>query len=170
MQGATDMPLAQDLKFAIRQWKRNPGFSLTVILTLALSIGANTAIFSIVDALLLKALPYPHPERMGTIFTRITGPRPSDERHHVNGEQFELLRDPVPSLISAVTQGGTPRSLKAHAPRHIISMCLTSILFLGEIFLKRKIVPTARKPQFLVTAPGKIFLVRIPTLLDSLFF
>ncbi len=95
--------LGQNLRFAARQLWRNPGFTLTVILTLALSIGANTAIFSMVNALLLKNLPYSHPERMGTIYTRITGPGASDERHHVNGEQWELLRDNVPSLISAVS-------------------------------------------------------------------
>jgi len=95
--------LGQSLKFAARQLLRNPGFTVTVILTLALSIGANTAIFSIVNALMLKSLPYSHPERMGTIYTRVTGPRPSDERHHVNGEQWELLRDNVPALISAVS-------------------------------------------------------------------
>ena len=65
--------LGQNLKFAARQLRRNPGFTVTVILTLALSIGANTAIFSIVNALMLKSLPYSHPERMGTIYTRITG-------------------------------------------------------------------------------------------------
>ena len=93
--------LWQDARYGLRQLWRNPGFTVTVILTLALSIGANTAIFSIVNALMLHSLPYPHPERMGTIFTRIRGPIASDERHHVNGEQFELLRDNVPSLISA---------------------------------------------------------------------
>src|SRR5580692_10230955 len=82
-----------DLKFALRQLWRTPGFTLTVIFTLALSIGANTAIFSIVNALMLKSLPYSHPERMGTIYTRVTGTRASDERHHLNGEQWELLRD-----------------------------------------------------------------------------
>ena len=87
--------------------RRNPGFTATVILTLALSIGANTAIFSIVNALMLKSLPYSHPERMGTIYTRITGPRASDERHDLNGEQWELLRDNVPALISAVSGLGT---------------------------------------------------------------
>ena len=76
---------------------------MTVILTLALSIGANTAIFSIVNALMLTSLPYSHPERMGTIFTRVAGPVSSDERHHVNGEQWELLRDDAPALISAVS-------------------------------------------------------------------
>lgn len=95
--------LWQDARYGLRQMWRNPGFTVTVILTLALSIGANTAIFSIVNALMLRSLPYPHPERMGTIFTRIRGPIVSDERHHVNGEQFELLRDNVPSLISAVS-------------------------------------------------------------------
>jgi hypothetical protein len=82
---------------------RDPGFTVTVILTLALSIGANTAIFSVVNALLLKSLPYSHPERMGTIYTRVAGPTGSDERHHLNGEQWELLRDNVPSLISSVS-------------------------------------------------------------------
>jgi predicted permease len=115
--GARVELLWQDARYGLRQLWRNPGFTVTVILTLALSIGANTAIFSIVNALMLCSLPYPHPERMGTIFTRIRGPIASDERHHVNGEQFELLRDNVPSLISAVSgirpsgvnlQGGSP--------------------------------------------------------------
>jgi predicted permease len=97
----------QKLAFAVRQLRRNPGFTVTVIVTLALSIGANTAIFSVVNALLLKSLPYSHPERMGTIYTRISGPTVSNERHHLNGEQWELLRDNVPSLISAVSATGT---------------------------------------------------------------
>ena len=97
--------LRQNLSFAARQLWRNPGFTLTVIFTLALAIGANTAIFSIVNALMLKSLPYAHPERMGTIYTRIRGVAATDERHHVNGEQFELLRDDVPALISAIASG-----------------------------------------------------------------
>src|SRR6266851_7807709 len=99
--------LGQNLRFAVRQLWRNPAFTVTVTLTLALSIGANTAIFSIVNALMLKSLPYLHPERMGTIYTRVTGSQPSDERHGLNGEQWELLRDNVPSLISAVSSRGT---------------------------------------------------------------
>ncbi len=99
--------LRQDARYGWRQLRRNPGFTVTVLLTLALSIGANTAIFSIVNALMLKSLPYSHPERMGTIYTRITGPIASDGRHKLNGEQWELLRDNVPSLISAVSSRGT---------------------------------------------------------------
>ena len=96
----------REVRFALRQLGRNPGFTLTVIFTLALSIGANTAIFSIVNVLMLKSLPYAHAERMGTIFTRITGQETSDERHHINGEQWELLRDNVPALVSAVAGFG----------------------------------------------------------------
>jgi hypothetical protein len=57
--------LEREYRFAARQLWRNPGFTGTVVLTLALAIGANTAIFSMVNALLLKDLPYAHPERIG---------------------------------------------------------------------------------------------------------
>ncbi len=99
--------LGQNVSYAARQMRRNPGFSFTVIGTLALAIGANSAMSSVVNALMLKRLPYAQPERMGTIYTRIEGHEVSDERHHVNGEQFELLRDNVPALLSAVSGTGT---------------------------------------------------------------
>ena len=105
--------LARDLRFARRQLRRNSGFTVTVIVTLALAIGANTAIFSLVNALMLKSLPYAHAERLGTIYTRITGSRVSDERHHLNGEQWELLRDNVPSLVSAVSGSTSGVNLQA---------------------------------------------------------
>jgi len=94
--------LWRDLRFGWRQLLRNPGFTATALLTLALSIGANTAIFSIVNALMLKSLPYAHPERMGTIFQRTQGAHASDELRWIDGEQWEQLRDNVPSLLSAV--------------------------------------------------------------------
>lgn len=92
----------QNLRFAVRQLVRNPGFTATVVLTLALAIGANTAIFSIVNALMLKSLPYPQPERMGTLFQRTQGPNPEDELRWIDGTQWDQLRDNVPSLTSAV--------------------------------------------------------------------
>jgi macrolide transport system ATP-binding/permease protein len=103
----------QHLGFAARQLRRNPGFTATVIITLALSVGANTAIFSLVNALLLKSMPYAHPERMGTIYTRVTGSDAFDERHDLDGEQWELLRDNVPTLISAVSGATSGVNLKA---------------------------------------------------------
>jgi macrolide transport system ATP-binding/permease protein len=103
----------QNLKFGARQLTRNPWFTATVIITLALSIGANTAIFSLVNALMLKSLPYAHPERMGTIYARVTGPGASDERTGIDGEKWELLRDNVPALISAVSGGTSGVNLQA---------------------------------------------------------
>ncbi len=95
--------IGQDLKFAIRQMRRNPGFVAAVVFTLSLAIGANTAIFSIVNALILESLPYPHPERLGTIFRHEEGLRPYDGPHGIDGREWELLRDNVPSLIPAVS-------------------------------------------------------------------
>src|SRR5437016_1883154 len=53
-----------DLRYAMRSLKSRPAFTLTVIATLALGIGANTAIFTLVDALVLRPLPVPHPEQL----------------------------------------------------------------------------------------------------------
>ena len=54
----------QDLRFGVRMLMKRPGVTLIAVLTLALSIGANTAIFSLVQALLLRELPFPTPERI----------------------------------------------------------------------------------------------------------
>ena len=56
--------LLADLKFAARRLHKSPGFAITVILTLALGIGANTAVFSVLNRVLIQPLPYPHPEEL----------------------------------------------------------------------------------------------------------
>ena len=56
--------LGQDIQYGLRQLRRNPGFAVVAILSLALGIGATTAIFSVVNGVLLKPLPYPHQERL----------------------------------------------------------------------------------------------------------
>ena len=62
--------LFQDLRFAIRQLRKAPSFTATALLTLALGVGANTAIFSLVNSLLLKPLPVPNPEQIVTLVPR----------------------------------------------------------------------------------------------------
>src|SRR5580698_8826968 len=58
----------QDFRYAIRTLKRSIGLTVVIVASLAIGIGANTAIFSVVDALLLRQLPYPHPDRLAAVW------------------------------------------------------------------------------------------------------
>jgi putative ABC transport system permease protein len=74
-----------DLRYALRQLQKNPGFSAVAVLTLALGIGANTAMFSFVNAILLRPLPYREPERLMMVF----------ENHVTNGWSKMMIGAPV---------------------------------------------------------------------------
>src|SRR5271170_4324146 len=57
----------QDLRYAVRQFVKTPGLTLIVVITIALGVGANTALFSVVNGVLLNPLPYPQPEQLITL-------------------------------------------------------------------------------------------------------
>jgi hypothetical protein len=65
--------MLQEIRFALRQVMKNPAFSAVAVITLPLGIGANTAIFSIVNAVLLRPLPYPNADRI-MVLNELSGP------------------------------------------------------------------------------------------------
>jgi putative ABC transport system permease protein len=83
--------LGQDLKFGARMLVKNPGFTATAVLTLALGIGGNTAIFTVTNALLLRALPYKDPGRLVMVNSVRRGSADQDGNFSLN--RYELIRD-----------------------------------------------------------------------------
>src|SRR5437764_11907915 len=65
--------ILRNLRFALRLLRRSPGFSTVAAVTLALGVGANTAIFSVIYAVLLAPMPYPNPEQLVMVWSKVQG-------------------------------------------------------------------------------------------------
>jgi predicted permease len=96
----------RNVRYALRMLRKSPGFASAAVATLALCIGANTAIFSIIDAVLLRPLPYPQPSRLMQVVTDIRSPHGSGLNTSQDGAAWELLRDHSKLLDYAAMSGG----------------------------------------------------------------
>src|SRR4029079_14334220 len=97
--------MLRDVRYALRMLRKTPAFTAIALLTLAIGVGVNTAVFTVVDALLLKSLPYPEPERLATLKTVAKTPRGvSTGALGSDGATFLALRDNA-TMIDVAAQG-----------------------------------------------------------------
>ena len=101
-------PVVRDLRYGFRMLRKTPGFTIVALVTLAIGIGVNTAVFTVVNALLLNPLPFPQPDRLATILTVATTPRGVFSRPSgLDGGTFLALRDNARTIdVAAQGSGG----------------------------------------------------------------
>ena len=132
--------LLQDLRYAVRTLLKNPGFTLIAVITLALGIGGSTAIFTVVDAALLRGLPYKSPERLYHLWES-TPQKEFAQREFSYPDYQDYQQNQVCEGIAAYTGGGvimTGRGAPERAPALAASANFFSVLgveaFIGRTF------------------------------------
>ncbi len=108
--------LPADVRFAIRSLRKNPGFTAVAVLTIALGLGANTAIFSFLDGVLLRPLPYPEPERLVQLWEK----PPGGQRNGISALNFQDWQKLSTSFTGmAATTGKTGTLSGSGEPRQL---------------------------------------------------
>jgi putative ABC transport system permease protein len=118
---------AQDVRYALRQLRANPGFATVMILTLGLAVGANSAIFSVVDGVLLQPLPYSQPNRLAYLYLS----SPAYPKFPLNPWDFHDYREQSRSFVSmaAMTRGDLQLSGGSERPVMLHGMRITAGFF-----------------------------------------
>ena len=155
--------LMQDVRYAVRMLLRTPGFTVVAVLTLALGIGANTAIFTVVNALLLRPLPYATPERLVMVWQdfRARG-GPADEwaspGNYVDWSREKSLFDDVAAIQGwrpTLTGGAEPEPIPGEQVTHEYFTVLGITPALGRTFRMEDDVPNAARVTILSDALWK---------------
>jgi len=122
--------LLQDLRFAVRQMAKRPGFTAIILLTMALGIGANAAIFSLLDAVLLRPLPYNKPEGLIKVWTRFTGIGAPNDQNWLSAPEFRDLQQLNHSFsdLAAMSGGSFNLGIKG-SPQRVVGAAVTPNLF-----------------------------------------
>jgi predicted permease len=150
--------LLQDIRYGLRQLRRNSGFTAVAVITLALGIGANTAIFSVVDAILLRPLPYPQPDHLVKVWGNFTGIGIPDNRNAISAPEFKDLEtqnrcfSDVAAIRGASANldiGGTPERIQGAAVSPSLFPMLGVQAALGRTFLPQEAQPGRDKQVML---------------------
>jgi predicted permease len=118
--------LWNDIKYALRMLAKSPGFAALAVLTLAVGIGANTAIFSVIHSVLMEPLPYPHPEQLVQIFETF----PNTDRNAVSGGAFKDWREHSSRFAHLAVYEETQRNLTGDGTPQRVSGLMVSSQFL----------------------------------------
>ena len=138
--------LVQDLRYAVRTLVKTPGFTIVAILTLAIGIGANAAIFSVVNAVLLKPVPFPDPDRLVMFmntFPQGSGNGASPAKYQHWRAQTRVVQDVAAFRNNIVnfTGGGVPEQLTAGEVTADYFRLLGAPVFRGRTFQPEEAVP-----------------------------
>ena len=134
----------QDLRYAFRLFRKSPVFTTVAVLALALGIGANTAIFSVVDAILLRPLPYKDPDHLVKIWTNFTGIGLPNNQNWVSAPELMDIRTLSKSFSQIAALSGNSFNLTAEgSPERVDGASVSASLFpllgveakLGRVFL-----------------------------------
>jgi len=144
--------LTSDIRYALRSLRKNPGFTAVVVLTLALGIGANTAIFSVVNAVLLRRLPYPESDRL----VELTNRGPQQGRFSMSYPDIQELRALTQDFTGIAAYSTQRYNLAAEGePREVRVALASDELFRVlrvEPILGRTFAPSeAREPVVLLS-------------------
>jgi predicted permease len=122
----------QDIKYGFRMLGKNPGFTAIAVLTLALGIGANTAIFSMINSVLIESLPYPDSQQLVQIFEAF----PNYDRNSVAGGAFKDWYEHNSKFTYMAVYEPTQRNLTGDGPPQRVSGLMVSSEFLSVLGIK----------------------------------